>query len=231
MRRLLLGLAAWLLILNAGPSNVRAGQINLPIDLGTLEVAGNFAIVNNLKFSNFQYTVTPTGTPPAASGVTVASFTSLPGEPGITFNAPFFAAANTVVDYAISFQVTTTDGSLINDAFLSLGGFSNFGGNGRVSIGETILDTSGHVLSKVPFDVFTPGKTSDLTLLSPSATTIIVQKDIAVFGGSEGTVFSFANQGFSTAVPEPGSMALLGIGLSGLLTVRRLRRRGRPSSN
>ncbi|MDG3004549.1 PEP-CTERM sorting domain-containing protein [Paludisphaera mucosa] len=227
-RRFVFGLAAGLLALGLGSFETRAGLIPLPSSLATLEVAGNFADVANLRFSDFTYSVSPIATPPAAGGVTVNAFTSVPGEPGISFNGAFFAAANTIVDYAITYIVTTTDGSLISDAYLSLSGFANFGGDGRVAIGETIYDTVGNVISEVPFSVFTPGMTVDTTLLLPPQRTIVVHKDITVFGGSEGAVFSFANQGFSTtSVPEPGSMALLGIGLIGLLAARR---RLRPAS-
>jgi hypothetical protein len=225
-RRFLFSLAAGLVALGLGAFDVRAGQVPLPTTLDTLEVSGNYAIVGNLRFEAFTYVVNPAGSPPPSSGVTVSPFTAIPGETGVTFNGAFFAAAGQTVDYAIQYMVSTTDGSLINDAYLSLGGFSNFGGNGFVAIGETIFDTSGNVISKVPFDVFTPSQPSNTTLLVPPQTTIIVQKDITVFGGSNGAVFSFTNQGFSTtAIPEPTSMALLGIGLSGLFSLRRFLRR------
>ena len=219
---IVLALAVGLLAL--GGLNAQAGTISLPATLADLE--GNSAIVGNLEFSNVTYTVDeiPAGsTPgaPSASSVTVNPF-SITGETGIQFVSAFTAAANSTVDYLISYTVTTTDGSLIKDAYLSLGGLTNNGGTGSVSIGETIHNSSGtQVLSKTPFEVYTPGQGIDTTPLTPPETTIIVQKDITVVGGSLGATFSLTNQGYST-VREPASMALLGIGLSGLFTLRRL---------
>jgi hypothetical protein len=55
---------------------------------------------------------------------------------------------------------------------------------------------------------------------------ILVKKDIFLMGGSLGAGISIIDQGYSSAgVPEPASMALLGIGLSGLLTFRRFFKR------
>jgi len=217
-------------LLALGGLNAQAGTLPLPQTLAALE--GNSAIVDNLEFSNFTYSVNPTA-PPTAANVAVNPFTAVVGEPGINFTGAFTAAAGSTVDYAITYTVTTTDGSKINDAYLSLGGFANSGGTGSVSIGETIFNSSGTVISKVPFEVFTsplPGQLSDTSLLTLPETTITVEKDITVVGGSNGAVFSFTNQGFSTtdvvaAVPEPASMALLGIGLSGLFTLRRFLKR------
>jgi len=222
-RFLILSFAVGLLAL--GGLNAQAGLIGLPSALPPLEISGNYAIVGDLKFSDFTYSSTPFGSPPPASAVTVNSFTSIPGEPGISFNGIFTAPAGQSVDYAISYDVTTTDGKPITDAYLSLGGFVNNGGTGSVQIGETIFNLGGTVISKIPFQVFTPGQLTDTTALLPPATTIVVEKDITVNGGSNGASFSFVNQGFSTAIPEPASMALLAIGLSGLFTLRRFFKR------
>jgi hypothetical protein len=199
--------------------NAQAGTIPLPSTLAALE--GNSAIVGNLEFSNFSYTATPAGTPPAASGVTVNDLTPpVAGLTGLTFNAPFFAAAGTTVDYAISYTVTVLSGTPITDAYLSVTG-GNFVGTGSVDVGETLTTTKGALIT-----------TLDASLGSPVAsasfgpyTTINVTKDILINGGSNGATVSFVSQGFSTAIPEPASMALLGIGLSGLLTFRRFFKR------
>ncbi len=225
-RRFLLSLALAVVATVASLSQAQAGQQNLPSPLSTLETAGNYAIVGDLKFSNFSYVPTPSTAGPAASAVSVHSFTILPGETGISFNGAFAAAAGTTVDYAITYQVSTLDGAALKDAYLSLGGFVNNGGTGTVSIGETIFNTSGQVISSVPFQVYSGGANSDTTMLSGNNSTIIVQKDITVTGGSAGAVFSFTNQGFSTTmVPEPQSMGLLGIGTAGLLAFRRFFKR------
>ena len=150
-KRFVFGLVAGLVAMSLGAFEAQAGQVTLPSALSTLETAGNYAVVNGLTFSTFTYVTTPLGSPPAASDVTVSSFTSVPGEAGISFNGIFGAAAGQTVDYAITYMVAAAPGTMISDAFLSLAGFVNYGGSGSVAVGETITSMSGPRLARWRF--------------------------------------------------------------------------------
>jgi len=217
-RFLIFSFAASLLAL--GGLNAQAGT--LPTTLDTLLPAGSSAVVGDLTFSNFTYTTaTP---PPTAAGVTVLPF-SLSGPPvetGISFSGGFFAAAGTTADYSIKYQVSVNPGGApITDAYLAVTGGSL--GTGFVDVGETIKTLSGAPVASL--NAFVPGSFVDTASFGPQ-TTLVITKDIFIFGGSMGATASVIDQGYSTsAIPEPASMALLGIGLSGLFTLRRLFRR------
>jgi hypothetical protein len=219
-RFLILSLAAGLLAL--GGLNAQAGVVGLPTTLDNLLPAGSTAVVGDLTFSDFGYsTSTP---PPTAAQVTVKPFflppSGTPVDTGISFSGGFFAPPGGTADYTITYEVTS-NGAPITDAYLGITGGNN-GGTGYVDVGESITTLLGAPVATL--DAFVPGIGIATATFAPE-TTLLVTKDIFIYGGSLGATVSVINQGYSTAIPEPTSMALLGIGLSGLFTLRRLFKR------
>jgi len=155
--------------------------------------------------------------------VTVLPFTLAgpPAETGITFTGGFFAAAGTIVDYAIFYTVTAPPGQLINDAYLSFTG-GNFGGTGQVGIDETFTNpTTGALVGSLSANL--ANNVAKTTFAGQQS--IRVEKDIILVGGTAGATVSIINQGYSSTIPEPNTMALLGIGMAGFFTYRRFFKR------
>jgi hypothetical protein len=213
MKRFFL-MAAAIVCANFAGMSAQAGYVPLPTTLDTLTASGAYTTNSPLTFSDFSYS-DPSGTVPS-SMVEVLPFNEF-GETGLTFTGGFSAGTGQTSDYSIFYTVSSS-GPLITDAYLGAAG-SNGSQGGYYSVDETLFTTTGKVIGTLT--VTSTGPSDSITFAGVS--TIVVEKDIFVGGPftTGPSTVSIVNQGYSFAVPEPASMGLLGIGLTGLLAYRR----------
>jgi hypothetical protein len=226
---LLLAIAVGFVVLGIGCPGAQAGFVPLPTSLDTLLPTGSFTVVvgaETLTFSNFTYnssSTPPPGSPgPPASGISVSPF-AFGNETGLNFGGPITAVAGLTVNLQIQYLVTAPVGELLNDAVLITAG-SNNNGTGSYTVGETLTNPNTFV-SFAKMQAGLPGNPGD-TITFPGINSILVTKNITLIGGNLGVSVPTVIQGFSsTTIPEPTSVALLGIGMAGFFAFRRLFKR------
>jgi len=220
-RSFLLAVAAGLLACSFGTMNAMAGTVNVYEDAGTFSFSltstggGSFTIdYSNALLTTINNSAIPTGsieaTLPASaphqvtSAVTTGIFTSYT----ITQPAPnlkeFGTGPGAIQTAILEYELST--GSAVNPGFLNLSGTI-------FAVPSPFLQTTATGSTIYDFSAYANGATITRTYTSVGA-------DFAAVIANGGTISGTG--AFSDAVvPEPSSMALLGIGMSCLIAARR----------
>lgn len=218
-RPFFLGLVVASLVWGAGAIEARAGSFLL----SDLLVNGKPVALGNGLDITFDNYVSPTV---PASEVTVTI--PIPGTttpfPGFTLNGAFGARPDTTSNADLVYTITAT-APIIEDILLT-GNPNPVGtGTGLASVTETVhkgTSLTGQTLANLSISNTTTLGPVTATFAPQTAITVI--KNIESMGGNLGVSLSSVTQAFSV-VPEPSSMALLGISMSGLLALRRFMKR------
>ena len=195
-------------------------------------VTGDKIFTNFRQFISFGTTDGTAGiaTPhaPAATEILVSTDdpnanTYNPG-PGIIFTDTWSVTAHQTIDTRITFDVLDRSGPYIHDVNLGSPAFG-FNGDAQMHISETVTNlANGQLLAALLVDGAV-GVISAHKDFATSVAGVTVSKDISLEGRNNGAVhLSGFTQNFSE-VPEPGTWALLGLGLSGIAASRLRRRR------
>jgi len=170
---------------------------------------------------------TPTGSSTAVNPnqVTVTGDSSGGLDPGpqLVFQGNF-TALNGTLDTRFDYNVTVLppSGFLIHDIRLDAAGFIDTGGQIRITETATGTDVNGTPIDAVMTNQGgAPGtfqNTTDIAFFA-GVTSLNIHKDIFLQSGSNvGTTITDFDQRFSqTAIPEPSTMALAGLGALGLI--------------
>jgi PEP-CTERM motif-containing protein len=183
----------------------------------TYDTAGFSCSLGPLLFSNFSYASSASGggIAPPDSGINVLPVT-LGGESGFQFSGAFLAGPNQTSDGVIGYTVTCVGCSLTDWQLKIVAGATGTGSASVVEVasnGQSLFTFTGGGINIL----------SDGGPFIPSSTATVVTKDIGASGGTDGAghVSVVDNLWSTSAVPEPGTLALLGTGLVGVTTLLR----------
>ena len=182
--------------------------------------------VGDKEFSDFSYAAT--GDAPPATGVNVFGIIDEIGNFGLRFQGGFFdAPGDGASDSLITYLITVTDP---NNAIIGarMQGNTDIVGNGNGPSFATVTDTFLPQVTDENLTIFesrAEGVDLDNSLFFGTSFTVLnAQKDILMFAadGDVATTVSFVDQTYYQ-IPEPTSLALLGLGAA--MTMRRRRDR------
>jgi len=187
---------------------------------------------DGLTFSDFTYK--PATIAPTPSEVTVSGFTDVLGNNGIVFGGAWTPTVNNPQDFRLTYIVTRDSGPGFTDIHMTANPtVSPIGSTGAAIITETVSGINPAQPGLGTIQVYSINNgggpstldTNTLSWATPSQA-LLVQKDILLNNGSGIASVSFIDQTFSpAAVPEPGSVVLMGLGCLGMIGYGLKRRR------
>jgi len=199
----------------------------------TMETYNNYlgsgfqCTINDQTYSSFSYS--DTSNPPGfgiPAGSIMAIPITTPGDPGLQFTGPWgVSTSGGILAQDSEFDWTVTSTSLITDLSLSIAGVG-FSGTGAINLDETaclgaILPscTGGTTVTLSVFDSSAGQQLFD-EITFAGVHEISVEKDLLVSAGTNGSAeVSVITDQFSegtSAVPEPGTLSMMGLGVVAL---------------
>jgi hypothetical protein len=206
-----------------------------PVSLASLLMPGATLTSGKMVFSEFQITQNIILSGAGAGGmwvnpaaVFVNPTTDPQGNDAISIVGGFIVSNGQTADFAFNYRVTTNNMDPITDLHAGMVG-SAIGGAGNFALlAEVVVGTVDDLLIGIGFTPVPIPNSAKLDLTTP-AVSIQVAKDLFASSTAGGLTFvSDITQGFSKVViPEPSSIALMGIGVLGLLGFGWRRRQAR----
>lgn len=202
-----------------GPGTEAQTLVGSPISLATLTNSGETLLVGDKLFSDFGISGYN------ASNITVQGIIEYGDDYGIQYQGGFVATDNSNMDVHLSYMVNVTNSeNLISGANLDFNGVV-VGEAGLAEVTESVYTNMNYLYGQM--DVYATPTSEVLSTnmaINPPQPELDLNKDVINYAiDLSYSSISTINQSF-VQVPEPSTIALIGMGLMGLLVVYRRRK-------
>jgi hypothetical protein len=223
-------------IFNNGVLQVGVTSVTMDLLQAGWSIQVDDKLFDHWKLYGSTITGTGLGTAVAANSITVTGLDANPLNPGVEYQSAAWQITNgQLQDTKFQYNVSVVGGAkLIEDGSMTLLSGDVGSATSAINITEHLTDGLGHLVAPLSnFEIQLPGsfttKVFDQKFFS-LVNFVQVNKDIALSMSADAsgiTSFSDMAQNYSqTAIPEPSSMAIAGLGALGLIGYGLRRRKG-----